>query len=254
MKKTADSLISPLLMASLLLASACRPHAAELPPASNQPQSTASTPTNNTSPAMPGTVAHYQAQPTTNIAVTILGTSTFHDWEMKGTSIGSFVEFPAGVNFDTNQAALHGLANGLLPATCRATIPVRGVHSQVSVGADIMDGLMQDALQQAKYPAIQYKVTELKLVQPHAAGQPFTFDAKGDLAIAGVTNTVSFPVTITLLEKTKIKISGTAKLKMTDYKVQPPAPSIAGLGVMKCGDQITIVFDWILVLRQGQNP
>jgi hypothetical protein len=242
MKKPVDSLISSLLIVSLFLAGACRLRAAELPPASSQPASTASTPANNTSPAMPATVAHYQGR--------ILGTSTFHDWDMKGTSIGGFVEFPAGVNFDTNQAALPGLSNGILPATNWATIPVRGIHSQVSVGADIMDGLMQDAMKQADHPAIQYKVTELKLVQPHAAGQPFTFDAKGDLAIAGVTNSVSFPVTITPLDKTRIQISGTAKLKMTDYKVQPPAPSIAGLGVMKCGDEVTIIFDWILLLRQ----
>jgi hypothetical protein len=54
------------------------------------------------------------------------------------------------------------------------------------------------------------------------------------------------------VDKTKIKITGSAKLKMTDFKVQPPAPSIAGLGVMKCGDEVTILFDWTLAPRQTQ--
>ena len=88
---------------------------------------------------------------------------------------------------------------------------------------NVMDGVMQDAMKETHFPRILYHVTELKLKTPHVAGQPFAFDAKGDLAIAGVTNKVEFPVTIQPLDKSEIIISGTAKLKMTDYKVPPPA-------------------------------
>jgi hypothetical protein len=213
-------------MASLLLAGAAALRAADLPP------------------------VHYQGQPTTNTAVTIQGTSTFHDWEMKGTSIGGFVEFPAGVIFDTNQASIPGLKDGVLAATGRATILVRSIHSQVEHLPDVMDSIMQGAMNQTNFPAIIYKPAELKLKLPHVAGKPFEFDAKGDLAISGVTNTVTFPVTITPLDKTKIKISGTAKLKMTSYGIKPPEPSIAGLGLMKCGDDVVILFDWPLAVRQ----
>jgi polyisoprenoid-binding protein YceI len=252
MRKTTDSLFPTLFIASLLLAGACKPRAAEAPPATTNQASAAAPASAGNPAAMTSARVHYQAMPTTNTAVTIQGTSTFHDWEMKGPNIGGFLEFPVGVSFDTNQAALPGLANGLLPVTGQATIPVRNIHAQVEHLPDVMDGLMQDALKQTNYAAIQYKVSELKLVQPHLAGQPFTFDATGNLAIAGVTNKVSFPVTITLVDKTKIKITGSAKLKMTDFKVQPPAPSIAGLGVMKCGDEVTILFDWTLAPRQTQ--
>jgi len=230
MKKTTDNPIASLFVASLLLAGPAALRAADLP------------------------TVRYQAQ-STNTFVTIQGTSTFHDWEMKGPSIGGFLEFPAAVSFDTNQAALPGLKDGLLPVSGRANILVRTIHSQVEHLPDVMDGLMQDAMKQTNFPVITYNVTELKLQQPRAAGQPFVFDAKGDLAIAGVTNkAVAFPVTIVPLDKTKIKISGTAKLKMTDYKVNPPAPNILGLGLMKCGDDITIIFDWTLMRAAPARP
>jgi hypothetical protein len=253
MKKTTDIPVASLLMASLLLAGACRPRAAELPAVPNQAQSTTNSATNNlaTKPSAP---VRYQAQ-STNTSVTIEGTSTFHDWDMKGPSIGGFLEFPAAVNFDTNQATLPGLKDGLLPVSGRANILIRTIHSQVAHLPEVMDGLMQDAMNQTNFPVIMYNVTELKLQQPRAAGQPFVFDAKGDLAIAGVTNkAVAFPVTIVPLDKTKIKISGTAKLKMTDYKVNPPAPNILGLGLMKCGDDVTIVFDWTLMRSTPPAP
>ena len=228
MKKTIENSVLYLLTASLLAAGSVALRAADLP------------------------AVHYQAQPT-NTSVTIKGTSTFHDWEMIGPSIGGFLEVPAGVSFDTNQATLPGLKDGVLPASGRASILVRTIHSQVEHLPDVMDGLMQTAMKQTNFSAIVYKVGELKLQQPHAAGQPFTFDAKGELAIAGVTNKVDFPVTIVPLDKTKIKISGTTKLKMSDYKVEPPAPNILGLGLMKCGYEVIILFDWTL-MQQTTTP
>jgi polyisoprenoid-binding protein YceI len=195
---------------------------------------------------------HYQAQPT-NTLITIQGTSTVHDWEVKGIIIGGFVEFPAGVTFDLSQTTLPGLKDGLLPATVTATIPIRTMHSMASHMPEVMDGLMQDAMRATNFPRIIFHATELKLKLPHAAGQPFTFDAKGTLAIAGVTNNVPFPVTIVPLGKDAIKITGVAPLKMTAFKIDPPAPNI-GLGLMKCGDDVKILFDWTLLLTPPKQP
>ncbi len=72
------------------------------------------------------------------------------------------------------------------------------------------------------------------------------------LVIAGVTNKASFPVTIECLDAAKIKISGTAPLKMTDYGVPPPAPNF-GLGLMKCGDRRQNHFDWTLQAKPAQE-
>jgi hypothetical protein len=222
MKKTIDSPIPFLLAASLFLAGPATLCAADLP------------------------TVRYQGQPT-NCTLEIQGTSTFHDWEMKSTLMGGWVDFPAGVSFDLSQTNLPGLKDGNLPASGTYAILVRQIQSQVSVGASVMDGVMQDAMKETNFHRIEYHVTELKLQTPHVAGQPFTFDAKGDLAIAGVTNQVAFPVTIEPLGKNAIVIRGAAKLKMTDYKVTPPAPNIVGLGIMKCGDDIKVLFNWTLL-------
>ena len=230
MKKTMTNPIPFLLTTALLLGGSALLRAADAPPP-----------------------VRYTAQ-STNTTVEIQGTSTFHDWEMKGTSIGGFVEFPAGTIFDVSQATIPGLKDGNLPATASAIIPVRSMRSQVSVMAGTMDGVMQTAMKETNFHRIEYRVTELKLKTPHVAGQPFAFDATGNLTIAGVTNKASFPVTIQPLGKDRIVINGTAKLKMTDYKVPPPAPNILGIGMMKCGDDIKILFNWTLLLAPPKQP
>ena len=65
-----------------------------------------------------------------------------------------------------------------------------------------------------------------------------------------MTNKVSFPVTIEVLDGGKIKVNATVPLKMTAFNVDPPAPNI-GLGLMRCGDDIKIIIDWTLKERKS---
>ena len=97
-------------------------------------------------------------------------------------------------------------------------------------------------------PKVECHITELTIKEPHAAGKPFDFDATGELAIAGKTNKVTFPVSIDVPEKDKLKITGTAPVKMTDYGITPPAPSF-GLGLMKCGDEVKVIFEWTVAKK-----
>jgi len=186
----------------------------------------------------------YLAQPSGSL-VRIQGTSTAHDWEMKGTIIGGVVEFAEGVKIDCAQAEVQGVKSGKVPVKVHAIIPVRSVHSEADHMPEVMDGLMQKALNEKQFSRIEYILTELTPKAGHVAGKPFDFDSAGELVIAGVTNKVSFQVTIECTEAGKIKISGTAPVKMTAYKIDPPAPSF-GLGLMRCGDDVKILFDWAL--------
>lgn len=181
----------------------------------------------------------YAARPGSK--VTIAGTSTIHDWTMESRIIGGFIELPAGVVFDESKAALTGVSAETLPAHVEAAIPVRSLKS-AHTG---MDEVMQQAMNEKEYPKIQYHLTEMKLKQPHAVGGAFVFDTKGELVVNGVTNTVAWPVTFAQIEADKLKISGSILLKMTDYKVKPPAPDI-GLGLIKTGDEITIAIEWLV--------
>jgi polyisoprenoid-binding protein YceI len=173
------------------------------------------------------------------------GTSTAHDWEMEGSMISGFIEFGAGVTLDTAQAAPSGLQGDKVPATANVHIFVSTIHSKADHLPQVMDDLMQKAMKASDFPSIEFTLKEMTFKGPHAAGKPFDLNVVGDLVIAGATNKVSFPGTIEPLDGGKIKVSGTAPVKMTDYGVTPPAPNF-GLGMMKCGDDVKIIFDWTL--------
>jgi polyisoprenoid-binding protein YceI len=199
-----------------------------------------------------GAQTRYDAQPQGS-SVKVDGTSTAHDWEMEGKIIGGFIEFGPGVKLDAAQTTIPGLKEGKTPVTVHAHISVTSIHAKVEAGADIMDHLMQEHLKADQFSQIQYHLTEMTFKGPHAPGKPFAFDTTGDLAIAGVTNTVSFPVTIELLNADRIKVNATVPLKMTAFHVAPPAPNILGVGLMRCGDDIKVIIDWTLkAKKQGR--
>ncbi len=172
--------------------------------------------------------------------VRVEGTSTFHDWEMEGTIIAGFIEFPVGINLDPAQTTIPDLA-----VKAQASIPVRSVTSNKPT----MDGLMQETMNEKQFKKIEYKLTDLKFKAPHETGKPFDFDATGELTIAGSTNKITFPITIERIGIDRLKIAGTTSLKMTTYGIKPPAPNI-GLGLMKCGDDLKIIFEWSLTEKK----
>jgi polyisoprenoid-binding protein YceI len=180
----------------------------------------------------------YEARPGSRLQ--IAGTSTLHDWTMDGRIIGGFLELPAGVNLDPSQAELPGAPGGKLDARVEASIPVRSLKS----GHSGMDEVMQQAMNAKDHPKIEYHLTEMTLKTPHAAGAPFEFDTKGELVVNGVTNVIAMPVKIGNAENGRLKATGGVTVKMTDFKVKPPAPTI-GLGLIKTGDEVQVTFEWL---------
>ena len=74
-------------------------------------------------------------------------------------------------------------------------------------------------------------------------------EAKGELAVAGVTNKITMTVNVLPLGEKRLKITGTTNLKMTDYKIEPPSPKIA-MGLIKTGDDVKLIFEWMLAQRR----
>jgi len=103
-----------------------------------------------------------------------------------------------------------------------------------------------------QYPKIVFHVRDLELKEaPKSKDAPYLFESKGDLMVAGSTNKVSFPVNVLPMPDKRIKISGSTKLKMTDYKIEPPSPKIPGLSMIKTADEVSLSFDWMVAPR---NP
>ncbi len=190
-------------------------------------------------------LARYNAKPG-NLKMRLEGTSTIHDWQVEGTIIGGYIEVGPDFPVEPGQAA----TPGKLEAHGEAKIPVRSLFSIEKDGkkySDRMDQVMYEHMRAKDNPWIVYRIDELVLKEPaKSKDAPYVFDAKGTLAVAGVTNSVSMPVNVIPLGDKKLKITGTTSLKMTDFKVEPPNP--LGLGI-KTGDDVKLIFEWMVAQK-----
>jgi polyisoprenoid-binding protein YceI len=161
------------------------------------------------------------------------GTSTIHDWHAETDIIGGFMEI---------EATFPDGGGSSPPSTVRPKVEVKiPVRSLKSSGGKRMDAVMQEHMKFEQHKTIEYRVLELT-PKAGAAGQ---FDAKGALTVSGVTRTNTMPVTIERVENKRLKVKGTAALKMTDFGIQPPAPEILGLSVIKTGNDVKLSFEWV---------
>src|SRR5579859_950588 len=141
------------------------------------------------------------------------GTSNIHDWQVEGTLIGGYLE--VGPNFPSEPG--QPATPGKIEANGEPFIMVRSLKSIEKDGkpySDRMDEVMYEYLKAQESPKITFHLTELTLKEPaKSKDAPYTFEAKGKLAVAGVTNDVTMPVSILPLGDKKLKVSGTTTVK-----------------------------------------
>jgi polyisoprenoid-binding protein YceI len=183
-------------------------------------------------------LAVYSAQPSGS-SVKIDGTSTIHNWTVEGKIIGGKFEVDPGF-------AITGIpAAGKVEAHAKATIPVRSLKS----GKPRMDEVMQEHMKMTDFPKIEYELTDLTLKEaPKSATDPLVFDTNGKLTISGKTQSRPMVVKCDRQEAGKLKFSGSVDLKMTDFGITPPAPSLA-LGLIKTGDDVKVTIEWVTAQR-----
>ena len=222
------SLPTALLLVLLL---ACKP-AREAPAQAN---------TASAAPATPqGSAVRYDAQPGGG-KVKISGTSSIHDWDMESPVIGGFLEADAGFP----ESALKGGAAA--KPKVEVFIPVRSLKSYNKR----MDEVYQEHMEEPKFKKMEYKLTELKPKGDAPKGGKCEFEAVGTLTVHGAAKALTMPVTIEKLEVEKdgkkvqqLKIVGTTPLKMSDFGVKPPNPTIPGVGSITTGDEIKVMLEW----------
>jgi hypothetical protein len=188
-----------------------------------------------TPPATAESAKRYDAQQGSKVRMD--GTSTIHDWYAESPTISGFMEVPPGFQIGS-------LKPGPTTARAEATIPVRTLRSS---SGKPMDKIMFEHMKAARFPRIEYRLRELVLLQPPAAGAAAQFDSTGELVVTGVTNTIKMPVTIEAPDATKLRVKGAIPLKMTQFGIKPPELEI--LGKIVTGDDIKILFDWVLAAK-----
>lgn len=151
--------------------------------------------------------------------VSVSGTSTLHDWKessAKGT---------ANAVLMLSGDKLTGLSMLLF------TVPVKTLKSEHKT----MDNNTYKALKSDKHPDITYALSSATVTPVNAS--TYTVRTRGKLSIAGVTRETEVVGTAKLNADKTINVSGSKKLKMTDYGVTPPK-----VMMIKAGNEVTVSY------------
>lgn len=158
------------------------------------------------------------------IKTTISGTSSLHDWTSESTQ----GEVTAALELqDKTLRQLKSL---------QVKIPVASIKS---TKGKMMDSKTYEAFKSDKNPNIIYKLSSIKL-----SGQDnLTLEASGQLTMAGVTKPIELSVRGKILPGGDIQFTGSKKLNMKDFSMEPPT---AMMGTIRVGEEVTVAFDLTL--------
>jgi len=156
-------------------------------------------------------------------SVTVSGTSTLHDWDMK-SSTGSF----EGI-FTQNAA-------GAITAVSGISFTING--NSLKSGHDAMDKNAYKALKTDKANAISFVAATATVSALDATD--FVVKAPGKLTIAGTTLNVEVTATCKVNADKTITVMGSQKISMKEYKMDPPTFM---MGTIKTGNDVTLKFD-----------
>ncbi len=158
----------------------------------------------------------------TKSSLTILGTSTLHDWTMNVS------EFNCTINALMDETILKQIVNSNF--ACQ----VQKIVSESSM----MDSKAHTALQMDKFPEIGFKSESVELISDSPG--VYSGKIKGNLTIAGITKPILFSFSCKMIDKMTLDANGIINLKMSDYNIKPPT---AMLGTLKAGDDISLKFE-----------
>ena len=161
----------------------------------------------------------------TSSTLSILGTSTLHDWKINADTING-------------EASLKMNGKELKEISLLAlSVPVAGMHS----GLTPMDVHMRTAMTANGSSNVIFKLIKVNSFTPNTIGG-YTIQADGEVMIINNTNTVGVQATLEFKENNKIRFFGETMIDMTDYGVELPQ---AEMGSIKSEKDVKIVFDVI---------
>lgn len=153
--------------------------------------------------------------------MTILGTSSLHDWEME---VGD-------IDFSTTLLTDGKVISGVQDTyfSCTTTSIVSDYK--------LMDKKTYEALKAEEFSNIEFRMINGKISL--ITGNAFSGTATGYLSIAGQTKEVNVPFHGNLHNDGQLDMEGKVNLKMSEFDIDPPK---AMAGTLKTGDEISIVY------------
>ncbi len=155
--------------------------------------------------------------------ISITGTSTLHDWEMKSAQ-------------GTGDAVFTIDASGKITGITKLNfaVPANSIKSEHTM----MDNNTYKALNTEKYANISFVLSTATVIA--TGNNNYQINAKGRLSIAGTTKDADLVATGKYNPAdNSITITGAEPMKMTDYNVKPPTVM---MGTIKTGNEINIGF------------
>lgn len=151
--------------------------------------------------------------------VSVTGTSSLHDWEMKLEKMQS--EFMVE---SSGNGTLTGIENLRFTAAGKDLLN----------GNNTMDRKAHSALLINRHPEITFVQDSLREFKSEVNG--YSGIVSGALTTAGISKKVDIPFTA-VIEGEVISVEGKIDLKMSDFNIDPPT---ALLGTLKTGNEITV--------------
>jgi hypothetical protein len=172
--------------------------------------------------------------------VYVHGTSTLHDWTVRGRTVKGTLALGPEVSLDPDK-----LMPGEVGAEMTLEIPAKSLISIKDNGKPYsrkMDRTMYEKLLADDHPTITFTLKRLVFKERREGREPaMLFDAEGEVSAAGVTKRVTMPVEVFSRDGRKVKIKGAVWMKMGDFKIEPPR----NLLVLTTGDEVRVEFEWI---------
>jgi len=165
---------------------------------------------------------NYKVSPGKDVTIKVLGSSNIHDWTMTATGIESQGQF----KFDGGQ--LQALTSFSL------VVETKSLKSE----STSMDGRCYKTIKADQYPKITFKLTSAAVTTLQK--NKYIIKASGELTISGATQPVVLTVTAVVNPDNTITCTGAQKIKLTDYKIDPPTFL---LGAMKVYNDLTIQYN-----------
>lgn len=150
--------------------------------------------------------------------VSVVGTSSLHDWE----SVVEKIECKGSYVIDNNQ--LTGINHTVLK------IAVKSIRSSKG---KLMDSKTWDAFSYEKHPYIVFSLKDARVSGANLI-------LSGILSMAGANRPVEIRASYTLNTQGDLQVKGSHKITMSEFGMTPPT---AMMGSIKVGDDVVVNFD-----------
>ena len=151
----------------------------------------------------------------------VSGTSTLHDWSAPASNLTAKGEIT--------------IQNTSLQAI--SSLNVVCVAKSIKSEKESMDEKIYDALKAEDFPNITYTLSRVNSLTK--SGDDWVVETTGILTIGGTAKTVDMTVKAKIQADGEIVFTGSKKITLTSFNLERPS---AMLGVIKCGDDITLTF------------